>query len=688
MRRLSVPLSSCFPPVLALLLVLASCTQEVSDPTGPDVSFQAAVTGSSGIGGLNAVVTETGKISLSLDGLGFITPSPNNSGTIQVSKPTGATVRKAYLATSIAFIPSGTVSPRLIGAPPSASVTLNGALVTYSQEVPNGIGSYNYWADVTGIVKPIVDAAAAGTVNLTLRESHPGTYGIEGEILAVVFDDPAVTTENTVLLFFGAMLETYDAVDASLAVTFDDPIDLSDPALRIDFSLGISFSNQGGVPPVVFDDATFVDVNGTRVTSCAGGYDDGGQAPGAFITVGGIGNSRANPGYPNCDATQWPAPYETVFGGVVYGDDELYDLIPFVDDSDTSLLVEMGNHTVFDDNLFFAAFDIAQTPPPPNNPPIADAGDPYAGAEGSPVAFDGSGSSDGDGSIVSYAWDFGDGSPAGSGATPSHTYADNGTYTVTLNVTDDDGASSTTTTTATIANVAPTLSALVGPLDPTRVGTAVSVSGTFTDPGVLDTHTATFDWGDGTSGGGRVSEAGGSGSVSGSHAYAEPGVYTVAVTLTDNDLDSDQRTYEFVVVYDPDAGFVTGGGWIDSPAGAYKPDLGLSGRANFGFVSKYKNGASVPTGNTEFQFRAGDLNFKSSSYEFLVVNQGGARAQYKGSGAINGSGAYKFMIWAGDGSPDTFRIRIWSESAGVETTVYDNGYDQALGGGSIVIHRK
>jgi hypothetical protein len=46
------------------------------------------------------------------------------------------------------------------------------------------------------------------------------------------------------------------------------------------------------------------------------------------------------------------------------------------------------------------------------------------------------------------------------------------------------------------------------------------------------------------------------------------------------------------------------------------------------------------------------------------------------------------MLWASDGSPDTFRIRIWSKLDGVETVVYDNGTDQAIGGGSIVIHNK
>ena len=212
----------------------------------------------------------------------------------------------------------------------------------------------------------------------------------------------------------------------------------------------------------------------------------------------------------------------------------------------------------------------------------------------------------------------------------------------------------------------------------------MSASVSFTDPDKLDTHTATWDWGDGKTSTGSVSEANGSGTITGNHAYSTPGVYTVTVTVSDG-YNTDSAIYEFVVVYDPNGGFVTGGGWINSTAGAYTADPSLTGKATFGFVAKYQKGANVPVGNAEFLFKVGNLNFKSTAYDWLVVS--GSNAQFKGVGTINGEGSYKFMITANDGSPDKFRIKIWYEEGGVDYVVYDNGSQQALGGGSIVIHK-
>lgn len=240
----------------------------------------------------------------------------------------------------------------------------------------------------------------------------------------------------------------------------------------------------------------------------------------------------------------------------------------------------------------------------------------------------------------------------------------------------------------------PVIQNLTAPVSPLLLGTAATVSAHFADADTTSGRVCAFDWGDGIVDGGIDASTT---TCSAIHTYASPGVYRVTVTASNDCGDTDTEVHEFVVVYDPSGGFATGGGWIHSPAGAYAADLTLIGKANFGFVSKYEKGANVPTGNTEFQFKTGDLNFKSTSYDWLVV--AGAKAKFKGSGTVNGAGDYAFQLTAtdghasGGGGTDRFRIRIWSKSGG--GVIYDNqpgdpdtsDATTVLGGGSIVIHK-
>jgi uncharacterized protein len=140
-------------------------------------------------------------------------------------------------------------------------------------------------------------------------------------------------------------------------------------------------------------------------------------------------------------------------------------------------------------------------------------------------------------------------------------------------------------------------------------------------------------------------------------------------------------------VNSPTGDFVTGGGWIVSPAGAYVADPTLTGEATFGFVAKYQKGATVPQGNMEFQFEAGDFSFRSVNYQWLVV--AGANTQFKGTGVVNDTGHYGFLLSATDGQfsdgIDKFHIKIWDMDNG-NAIVYDN-LTTALSGGSIVIHK-
>ena len=341
----------------------------------------------------------------------------------------------------------------------------------------------------------------------------------------------------------------------------------------------------------------------------------------------------------------------------------------------------------------FAIFE-----PVRNLPPSVNAGGPYTVDEGSSVVVTASGS-DPDGDALSYAWDLeGNGAHETFGQSVPFSAArldGPSSHTITAKATDSGGLSASGPATVNVQNVKPTVGPINAPIDPVSVKTTISTSADFTDPGVLDTHTALWDWGDGSTSPGVIRETGGSGSVSGSHTYAAAGLYTLKLTLTDKDGGSGQSILHYVV-YDPNGGFVTGGGWINSPAGAYVANPSLTGKPNFGFVTRYQKDATVPTGQTEFQFKIANLNFRGTSYQWLVVS--GPKAQIKGLGTINGAGDYGFMLTASDGpisgGADKFRIRIVDRTTG--NIVYDNqmGADDTadpttiIGGGNLVIHKE
>jgi len=162
-----------------------------------------------------------------------------------------------------------------------------------------------------------------------------------------------------------------------------------------------------------------------------------------------------------------------------------------------------------------------------NITPTAVISGPTTANEGDSLEFDASLSSDPGNDIVSYEWDFvynGTFVSDATGITATYAYTDNGSYTLALQVTDDDGASGITTTVITINNVAPVVDA--GPDQTVDEGATVNFSGSFTDPGTGDTHDILWDFGDG----GTIT-----GTLTPSHVYAEPGTFTVTLVVTDDD---------------------------------------------------------------------------------------------------------------------------------------------------------
>jgi len=331
--------------------------------------------------------------------------------------------------------------------------------------------------------------------------------------------------------------------------------------------------------------------------------------------------------------------------------------------------------------------------PNTNADPVASVGGSYVGEEGSAVALALSGT-DSDGDALTFSWDLGDGT-TGSGAVPpaNHVYADNGTYVIMLAVDDGRGGADTARTTATISNVAPSLAAFSIPATPmglTPGGITVPVSSSFTDPGTVDTHTASLDCGSGVT---AQSEVVGE-MASSACSFSSAGVYSIRLTVRDKDGGSDTKLSSApIVVFDPAGGRLTGGGWVASPAGAVAFAPTAAGKLTFSLNARYEPGSSIPTGKAELNLTVGKLEFRSTSLDWLVATE--ASAQVQGRGTVNGSGDYAFSVVAMDGqSTGAVRIRIWHRPSG--TLLYDSRpgapLDEtgvtALGGGSIQLHAR
>ncbi len=160
--------------------------------------------------------------------------------------------------------------------------------------------------------------------------------------------------------------------------------------------------------------------------------------------------------------------------------------------------------------------------PAPNVPPTASF---TATTTDLSVQVDGTGSSDPDGTLASYVWNWGDSTPNGSGSTASHTYTADGTYTVTLTVTDNRGGTATTTRTVQVAAPPPNQPPVAAFTTAVNV-LAVQVDGSGSTDGDGSIASYAWSWGDGTPG---------STGATASHTYAGTGTYSVTLTVTDDD---------------------------------------------------------------------------------------------------------------------------------------------------------
>ena len=196
--------------------------------------------------------------------------------------------------------------------------------------------------------------------------------------------------------------------------------------------------------------------------------------------------------------------------------------------------------TVTDDDFLTTTATVPVIVGPPNVPPVAaGTATPAVGKPILDVAFSSATATDPDGSIVSYSWNFGDGSPVSTDPNPSHSYDTLGNYSVLLTVTDDDGAINTVAIpVSVIPNTPPTAQPVATPRvgkEPLSVdlsaatssdsdGEIVSYEWDYTDDGIVDST-----------------------DIETSFDYIDPGTYTARLTVTDEDGAVDTATVDITV---------------------------------------------------------------------------------------------------------------------------------------------
>ena len=226
--------------------------------------------------------------------------------------------------------------------------------------------------------------------------------------------------------------------------------------------------------------------------------------------------------------------------------------------------------------------------------------------------FDGSASSDSDGNIASYSWSFGDGNSA-SGATASNTYANDGSYTVTLTVTDDEGATGASSQIVTVSggtepvNEAPTASFSSNCTD---LGCSFDGSGSSDSDGTIASYA--WDFGDGNTGSGETA----------SHTYGAGGTYTVTLTVTD-DAGATDTSSQDVTVSEPSTGGITLSASGFKVRGRHNVDLTWDGATSTNVDIKL-DGALIDTTANDGAYTWSSNNRGGASYTFEVCEAGTA----------------------------------------------------------------
>jgi hypothetical protein len=315
--------------VATIVALVASLFTVLGSAAPASATYTLPATTSWTDAGLQEVVRVTGRLKTSIDGFG----STTGSGLIQVEKPNANAKVVAAFVTLV-----GTTGSHNQATP--SDVTLGGLPISFSHDanvVSQSTRFKNFFADVTTLVKPTVDAAGAGIIDLAVSEGAQQVR-FDGLSLIVIFDDPS-TVWSSVVIAFGASKSSGDSF--SLAFPALNANELA--GHRLSVGIGFGFQTSNGAQSSTIDVTTSSQASASRIAEYAGSFDDGAAANGALITVGGVGDSNANPiiGAPFTN----PA------------DDELYNLSGLLNIGDTELTISTRNASG-DDNLFQAVYMI------------------------------------------------------------------------------------------------------------------------------------------------------------------------------------------------------------------------------------------------------------------------------------------------------------------------------------------
>jgi hypothetical protein len=276
---------------------------------------------------------------------------------------------------------------------------------------------------------------------------------------------------------------------------------------------------------------------------------------------------------------------------------------------------------------------------------------------------------------VDYGDDLGTQTGAISGTTcvgPKHKFGRGGAAIVTVSIYGSAGTYGSSSKSITLTNVAPVFTKVAIP-STAKIGTVVSVSATFTDPGVSEVYAATWIWGDGATT--SIFVPANTRSFSASHTYSATGDYYVYAQLGDS---ADFVNYDSeLAVYDP-ARTAVGSGTFGSSAGSCSLSAKCSGAStgSFSLSASYAKGATKPT--LSFSFSVNGLVFGATGADWLIAASG--TAEIRGTGTVNGVSGYKFLVDALDASRDAMTITIQDSKGNV---VYTNS--AVLKTGSITV---